>query len=179
MNWLKRLLGVLADFFADWPKPAPLPDVPDDPLTPEDPVDDIDLREVVWDEPYCKDMATWTMSGEITSARVTAHYIRFEHPPLPWPQIKRQGWRKPAVGNVNIIARCSDGKLHGASIEWLLDQQQIAQRKWDGKDDIRGKVGTDFRPARGTEAWVMLSTFHRGGIWTTKERTNAVRVVWP
>lgn len=151
-------------------------------MPPEPPAsesaDAIDPASVAWDEP-AGDVGAWPITATITRAAVEGGKLKFAHAALTWPTKQKNGWDKPARGNVWVIARCADGKWHGATVEWLLDQQEIRLPRFDGTDDIHGCVGTDFRPTAGTEGYAMLSAFARGGAWTVKERSQTVGVTWP
>jgi hypothetical protein len=136
-------------------------------------VDELAPGLVSWDEP-AGDVGAWPITAAITGARITARKIEFPHAPLPWPAIQRPGWDKPARGNAWLIAKCADGRWHGATLEWIDQQQSIPTKRWDGTDAIHGCLGAEYRPP--AEAYLMLSAFARGGAWTIRERSQIVRV---
>lgn len=142
--------------------------------------DELDASLVVWDESAAKDVGSWPITAKITKAEATARKLRFEHGELTWKEIQKDGWHKPARGNIWIIGKCSDDKWHGTTIEWLWNQEEIEQRKWDGTDNLHSAcLSSDFRPKTGTNAYVMLSTFARGGVWTDKQRTQLAKIIFP
>ena len=142
--------------------------------------DELDASLVVWDESAAKDAGSWPITAKITKAEATKDKLRFEHEQLTWKELQKDGWDKPARGNIWIIAKCADGGWHGTTIEWLWNQQEIEQRKWDGTDNLHSScLASDFRPKAGTEAYTMLSTFARGGVWTDKQRTQLAKIIFP
>lgn len=179
MNWFRKLIETLLELLMEKfnkPKPKPEPE----PEQPSVPVDAIDPRSVVWDEP-AGDVGSWPVTAQITHASVTAKKIVVMRQPMDnWPWVQKPDWDKPSVGNWWAIALCDDGKFHAATTEWLgVGKTEMDTPKFDGGDDIHGPLGR-WRPVSGEEFFLMQSTHARSGvIGDNCQRTQIVAVRWP
>lgn len=148
--------------------------------TPAGPVDEIDPAAVTWDEP-AGNVGAWPITATLSAAAMTADGMTAVRSPgwEGWPR-RNDGGPKPTIGNWWIIARCRDGRWHGATIEWLGPTKTKATGKhWRGGDDLHGCIGTDFRAVPGEEVGIMQSGCARAGAETVKERTQIVKVRVP
>jgi len=160
------------------PTPTPTPTATPTP-TPGASSDAIDATSITWDD---TNPSTWAITAVITKAGVTSKKITAVRDPLDsWPHKQESGWDKPSVGNWWIIAKCPDGKWHGATMEYLgVNRTEMNNPGFDGGDDIHGCIGTYWRPVSGETAYLMLSTFARAYVdANNKQRTNIVKVTMP
>ena len=167
---------------------SPVPAGPDDstslpsenPSGATDAGDAIDPALVTWDEP-AGNVGAWKVTAKITAATLTSDGMTATYSGTDaWP-VRADGGEKPSVGNWWLIAKCADGTLHAATVEWLgKGKTRVTGKRWDGTDAIHGCVGSEVRPVSGAQAYVMISGAARGAPYTVKERSNIYGpVVWP
>jgi hypothetical protein len=158
---------------------VPAPPAPDDSptLPPENPpvaTDAVAVDGVMFDEPASP--AAWPITAKITGARITVDGIAVESitGTEDWP-LRQDGGVKTTAGNWVLIARCADGRWHGAAVEWYgPGKRLVTGKRWDGTDAIHGCLGSDYR---GTgEAYVLVSGCIRAGADCGRERTGIVGV---
>ena len=141
-------------------------------------VDEIDLSTVTWDD---ASPAAWPISATLGAVTITSDGLSAASltGTNDWTR-RSDGGEKATVGNWVLVRKCSDGKLHGASIEWLgPGKTRVTGKRWDGTDAIHGCVGSDPAPASGETVYVLASGCIRAGADCGKQRSNAVKALWP
>jgi hypothetical protein len=169
MSWLDKIIAAIIALFAA--KPPKPPAAGGSTATGDEVFVD------AWDD---RNVSRWPITAAITGARITSDGVRVaaitgtSH----WP-VRADGGVKPTVGNWWLAAKCSDGKVHAATIEWYgRGSLAVVGKKWDGADDIHGVLGT-YRPKKGDVVGVFVSGCARGADLTILERSAIVRCVWP
>jgi hypothetical protein len=135
---------------------------------------------VSWDEP-AGNVGAWKITSKIVSASMGGdRYTIIRDPMNNWPSVQLDGWTKPSIGNWWVIGKCSDGRWHAATVDWL-GPGKISMEKpfFNGRDDIHGFLST-WRPHSGETAYAMQSTHARSGvIGNNRQRTNIYKITMP
>jgi hypothetical protein len=139
--------------------------------------------EVIWECPV-GNVGAWPITAKVTHSSLTAEKLTIVRDPMgTWPARPTE---KPDVGNFWIIGRCSDGKWHGGTVDWLgVGRTTTEAPRFDGKDSMSTggspQLINSWRPASGDTAYVMLSTHARDGnvLPNNSQRTNIVKVIIP
>jgi hypothetical protein len=143
-------------------------------------IDQLDPNLVSWDEP-AGNVGAWKITSKIVSASMThERYSIVRDPMNNWPAYQEEGWSKPSIGNWWVIGKCSDGRWHAATVDWLgVGKTSMEAPYFNGNDDIHGLLAT-WRPRSGEVAYAMQSTHARSGVLhNNRQRTNIYKIIMP
>lgn len=123
--------------------------------------DHIDPASVTWDEPV--ELAKWTKDVEIADLKISGDKLTWSQTGAAWVSVQKEGWGKPAIGNIWVIAKCAtDGHWHGATWDWIgpgVRKKEVPD--FAVKNDIHGPCLEDWAPVDDEQVCFVLSTFAR------------------
>jgi len=162
-------------------EPPPVEPPVEPPVTPPPQAgDDLDISKVIWDEP-AGNVGAWPIVAAFTGLRWNGDgcSVNSITGTFAWPLDPSPNNDKETIGNWWLLAPCSDGKMHGATMEWLgRGKLGFSGKKWNGGDDTHGCLN-NWKPKSGETIYIMISTCARGGIKNGRERSAAKKLIIP
>lgn len=139
--------------------------------------DQLDISTVTFDEPV--EMAKWTKDVELKDLKISGGKLTWSQTGATWKSMQKTGWDKPSNGNIWVIARCTDGKLHAATWDWIREGVMTKEvPDFAIKNDIHGCL-EDWVPADGEEVCWLTSSFARAYRDSgNQHRSNTVCLKW-
>lgn len=182
MKWYVKFFAWLAKIFTVLPQDsndggsggtAPMPPDPAQPVGQ----DAIAPQFVVWDDGK-GEVGEWPITVQISDVQVKGGRLYWQQSGAVWPEAKKKGWKKPAIGNIWVLGKIK-GKWHAATWDWIGPGQRIKQLpRFEETNDIHGVLEGWF-PMPTEEVGFCISTFARDATRSVNERSNIVIVRWP
>lgn len=135
------------------------------------------IENITWDNGQAGDVGAWEVTAKITDASHTSSRLTMVNNCSDvWPHVQKAGWDKPSVGNYWVIGQVG-GNWYAATVDWVgVNRHGMHSPHFNGDDDMYGRLGS-WRPQKGEEAFVMISTHARSGVINNnKQRTQIVRI---
>ena len=142
-------------------------------------VDEIAAADVTFDESP-KNIGDWNVNVTLSNVKAEGGKFSWSQTGETWKSETKEGWAKPAIGNVWVIAKCN-GAWHAATWDWIGP----GVRKKDLPDftatnALHGPCLEAWAPTSGEQVCWMLSSFARGHLdLTVQQRSNIACTVWP
>jgi len=134
------------------------------------------VENIAWDNRGTNmDVEKWPVNAKITSAYHRGETLSMQNNCSDvWKHVQKEGWSKPSVGNYWIIGKVN-GKWHGATVDWVgVNRSGMNDLNLNGNAGMYSDL-TDWRPVKGEEAYVMISTHARAYVDdSNKYRTQIV-----
>jgi len=136
------------------------------------------VENIAWDNRGTNlPVGSWPVTARISSAYHKGEELRmFNNCSDVWPHVQKEGWTKPSVGNYWLIGKVN-GKWHAATVDWVgINRSGMNDLNLNGNAGMYSDL-TNWRPANGEEAYVMMSTHARAYYDPgNKQRTQIVRI---
>jgi hypothetical protein len=136
------------------------------------------VENISWDNQGTNmDVEKWPVNAKISSASHKGEsLVIMNNCSDVWKHVQKEGWTKPSVGNYWIIGKVN-GQWHGATVDWVgVGRNGMSDLKLDGNAGMYSDL-TNWRPATGEEAYVMISTHARAYVDdSNKYRTQIVKI---
>jgi len=136
------------------------------------------VENIQWDNRGLNmDVEKWTVNAKISAASQNGSTLSIQNNCSDvWAHVQKEGWSKPSVGNYWIIGKVN-GQWHAATVDWAgVGKSGMNDLDLSGHAAMYSDL-TEWRPVKGEEAYVMMSTHARAYVDSNnKYRTQIVKI---
>ena len=136
------------------------------------------IENIQWDNRGLNmDVEKWPVNAKITEAHHRGEDLYMANNCSDvWKHRQEATWSKPSVGNYWLIGKIN-GQWHGATVDWVgVNRSGMSDLNLHGGAGMYSDL-TNWRPAQGEEAYVMISTHARAYVDTGNlYRTQIVKI---